>query len=246
MKSSIHLYEITLKNLYSQLSNKKKKFLSLEEMDKLNELDPSSKFRKKDVAGSYLHWIIKDYFTRYLNTSVDTYISGNKNDITLLLNKYHNFRNKGLVSSPDISLYSYESLKKEMIDLEEYYGIEVFHTPIKGRDYLVLSSNNDYIVYESLNAEGSVFLGEYTNWCISKRKTFFPDTAYRKKEGGKTLIIKSIKEKNSNPLYSDKCEFYCVTSLPSKEIDEIVNANNDSISYTEREELLTDLVRNFL
>ncbi len=120
---------------------------------------------------------------------------------------------------------------------------EISH--IEGRDFIILFEDSQYIIYEVLNAEGAVFLGKYTNWCIAKRKTFFPDTSYRKQEGGKTFFIKSLTEKNSNPDYSDKEEYYCITSLPSKEIDEMVNANNDSLFYTDAESI-QDLIKEYL
>jgi hypothetical protein len=117
--------------------------------------------------------------------------------------------------------------------------------PIESRDYNILFKDSQYIIYEALNAEGTVFLGEYTNWCISKNKESLPNTSYLKKRGGKTFIIKSLTEKNSNPDYSDKEEYYCITSLPSKEIDEMVNANNDSLFYTE-DESIQDLIKEYL
>lgn len=238
--------EITINNLYSQISKERKKLLSLNDLNKLNILDPTSKLKKDNVAGAYLHWIISDYFNRYKNVSIEKYISEVKDDLPLLLKKYNNYRNKELISSPDIAQYTYKTLTNELKDLEDTYGIEVYHTPLLNKDYIIITKNKDYEVYEALTAEGIVFLGDFTSWCIAKRKSFFADTKYRKDQGGKTFVIKDLNKLNSNPKYPDKNEYYCITILPNGEIDEFVNANNDSLSYTDEEDKILDDIKKYL
>ncbi len=233
--AGIRLLEVSTKNLYSQLSKVRKNSLSFEDMEKLNNLDPTARLKKKDIAGAYLHWIISDYFSRYPNKTVDQYMQENKDEIYLILLKFHSYRNKRVVTYPDLAKYTYESLVSELSNLEEEYGVDVYNSPLEGRDYVTLSYNNKYIIYEAFNAEGMVFLGKYTNWCIAKRKTFFPDTAFRKQEGGKTFVIESLLETNSNPDYPREKEYYCITSLPNKEIEEMVDADNNSLFYTDKE-----------
>jgi hypothetical protein len=116
---------------------------------------------------------------------------------------------------------------------------------VEGKDYITLYNNTKYIVYEVLNEKGAKVLGKYTNWCIAKRKAFFPDTAYRKQEGGKTFVIESLLETNSNPDYLKEKEYYCITSLPNKEIEEMVDADNNSLFYTDRE-VVRYLVKDYL
>lgn len=246
MYYQIRLLEVTLKNLYSQISKSKRKFLSLDDLTKLKTLDPTSRLKKSDVASSYLHWIVKDYFDRYSNISVDVYIQTVKDDLPLILKKYHNYRNRRLISSPDLATYDYETLVNELKELEDEYGIEVYNLPIENKDYIILEKNNEYIISEANNAEGISYLGKYTTWCIAKRKSFFADTKYRKEEGGKTLVIQSKNESNSVPEYMDQCEYYCITTLPNKQIDEMVNANNESQLYTDKEDVLFNLIKDYL
>jgi hypothetical protein len=115
----------------------------------------------------------------------------------------------------------------------------------ENKDFIELATNHKYIVYETCNSKGTVFLGKFTSWCIAKRKSFLSDTEERKKQGGKTFIIKSILESNSNPQYKDQCEYYCITTLHN-EIDEIVNADNESLFYTEKEDELKALIQEFI
>lgn len=246
MDYKVRLFEITLKNLYSQISKEKKKQLTLEDLSKLKILDPTSKLKKSDVASSYLHWIIKDYFDRYKYISIEKYIQIVKDDIPLIIKKYHNYRNKGLVSSADLATYTYQTLVNELNELEEEYGIEVYNMPIENKDYVILNKNNDYEIYEALNAEGVAFLGKYSTWCIAKRKSFFADTFYRKQEGGKTFIIKSLREINSLDQYSNQCEYYCITIMPDGSVDEMVNAKNESMLYTDKEDKLLDLIKDYV
>ncbi len=107
-------------------------------------------------------------------------------------------------------------------------------------------SNDNYIVYEIENLKEAKKYGKYSSWCIAKRKAFYSDTKDRIDYGGKTLVIQSKTERNSVPEYIDQCEYYCITTLPDKQIDEMVNANNESQLYTDKEDELFNLIKEYL
>jgi len=246
MPYSIRLFEVTLKNLYSQISKVRRKIISLDDMDILNTLDPTTKFRNPKVAGAYLHWIISDYFNRYKNKTVEQYVEEQKEVIPLLIKKYHRYRGRRLVSSPDLAKYTYDSLVKEIAELEDEFGMEIYGYHKEGKDYITLNQTGTHVIYEVLTAEGMTHIGKYSTWCIAKNKSFLPDTFHRKEAGGKTLVLKFLNEQNSVPEYRKECEYYCVTVLPDHQIDEIVNANNESLFYTDKEKILWDLVKAFI
>lgn len=77
----------------------------------------------------------------------------------------------------------------------------------EGRDFVRLEETKDFIIYEAFNAERIVHLGKYSTWCIAKKKSFFPDTGERKRQGGKTFVIESLTEKNSVEKYKTENEW---------------------------------------
>ena len=236
------IYEIHVKNLYNNISKEFKRKLSLEDMFNFNSIDPTSDLRRKEVAGKYLDWIVKDYFNRVCpKSSIEDYPSSIfARDVYSLLNKYTTFKNRGYVTYSDIFKYSFESLEKEISYIEKTYGEIIFNKASKGKDYDILVDDSKYTIYNVKTPEGSMFLGKYTKWCISKEDSFILDIRDYIRSNYSVIFILSKREKNtakdkdSNIMFPNSKELYGIILTPEKEYDEIVNANNNSLFYTNK------------
>lgn len=245
------LYEIHVKNLYSNIKKEYRKLLTLEDLYDFNTVDPTSEIRRKEVAGNYLIWIVKDYFERVskYGIPVNEYSSSDlAKDTYLLLNKFNSFSHKGYTSSKDIMKYTYDSLRNEIAKIEKENGEFIFNKARQGKDYDILVDDSSYTIYNVLTPEGSMFLGKGTKWCITKEDSFILDVREYIRQKFKILFIKSKKEKNSarnkngDLMFPNYSEMYAIVTHPNGEFDEMVNVNNKSLFYSSDLEKLTGIL----
>ena len=111
---------------------------------------------------------------------------------------------------------------------------------IKGKDYDILVDDSKYTIYNIKTPEGSMFLGKNTKWCISKEDSFILDIRDYIRNNYSVIFILSKREKNTakdkdgNIMFPNSKELYGIILTPEKEYDEIVNANNKSLFYTNK------------
>lgn len=249
----IILQEVHIKNLHNNISKKYRKELTLDMLTQLNTVDPTADIRRKEVAGNFLLWIVRDYYDRVQRKNIsliDYPTSDFARDIYAILNKYRTFKYKGYVQYNDIMKYNYDSLVHDVLRIEREYGEVVYNRAVKGKDYNVLVDNSNYTVYDILTPEGSMYLGKHTKWCISKDDSFVLDVREYIKQKYRVIFILSKRENNSaknnngKTMFPNSNELYGIILTKKKEYDQLVDSNNESLFYTSKFNFVNDILLN--
>lgn len=248
------IYEVHIKNLYNNTNKKYKKFLTLDSMFKFNAVDPTSDIKRPEVAGSFLGWIVRDYFDRvYPKVSIENYVDSDfANEVTMLLDKFLSLKRRDLTTYTDVYKYSFSDLSREISSIEQKFGLTLTNKVSKGRDYDILLDNSSWTVYNIKSPNGSVYFGKHTKWCISKDNQFILDVRQYLKQNYKIFFVKNKKEKNSAKnkdselMFPSLPEFYGIIVTPENEFLEIVNSDNQSLFYTSDYEKIATLLKEFL